>query len=55
MTAKLERQLGDSWQRPKGMHRATHERILDGIFKCEERRDAALAGYLQRLGLLDSF
>lgn len=51
--AKLEARLGEHWQRPKGMHRATRERLLAGIFACEEFRDAALCSYAARLGLLD--
>ena len=50
--SKLERRLGDNWQRPKGMHHATHRRILDGIFACEEWRDAALLAFVQSKGLL---
>lgn len=44
--AKAEAKLGANWARPKGMHEATHERLLSIIGGCEERRDAALAGYL---------
>ena len=51
--SKLERRLGENWQRPKGMHHITRRRILDGIFACEEWRDAALSIYLQRMGMLD--
>jgi hypothetical protein len=42
--------LGDAWKRPKGMHRSTHERLLQVVFDCEQRRDAALADALLRLG-----
>jgi len=45
---KLEARLCDEWQRPKGMHGATYERIWNGIVACEEARDAALCVYLQR-------
>ena len=47
--SKAEAKLGPNWARPKGMHAATHERILSIIFECEERRDAALAGYLDSM------
>ncbi|MFG6417247.1 hypothetical protein ACG02S_25465 [Roseateles sp. DC23W] len=49
---KLERRLGEHWRRPKGMHRATYERIVGGIMACEEARDAALMAFAQRFGLL---
>lgn len=49
---KLERRLGGRWGRPKGMHHATRARILEGIFQCEERRDAALLAYMGGRGLL---
>lgn len=48
--AKAEAELGKNWSRPKGMHRATRERILAVIWKCEERRDDALAEFLIRYG-----
>jgi hypothetical protein len=47
--AKLEARLGRHWQRPKGMHRRTHERLLEGIFECEQTRDDMLAAYLSRV------
>lgn len=50
--AKLEARLAEGWRRPKGMHRATRERIVNGIFDCERRRDEALSAYVHRLGLL---
>lgn len=50
---KLEARLGDNWQRPKGMHRATRARVLAAILKCEEQRELAVAAHLARLGLLD--
>lgn len=51
--AKLEAHLGDNWRRPKGMHRATRERLVECIFDCERVRDDALYGFMQRRGLLD--
>ena len=47
--AKMEARLGPHWQRPKGMHHRTPERLLEGIFACEEIREDALAGYLSRV------
>jgi hypothetical protein len=44
--AKAEAKLGQNWERPKGMHGTTHERLLSIIWDCEERRDAALGAYL---------
>lgn len=44
--AKAEAKLGPEWERPKGMHEATHERLLSVIWGCEERREAALGAYL---------
>lgn len=48
--AKAEAKLEDDWRRPKGMHRATRERIMAVILECEERRDAGLAAFLERHG-----
>ena len=44
--AKLEAKLGPDWQRPKGMHWQTRERLLEGIFRCAQVRDCALAHYV---------
>jgi hypothetical protein len=46
---KVEAKISENWRRPKGMHRATHERLLSIIWDCEERRDAALATPLAAL------
>lgn len=43
---KAERQLGENWQRPKGMHRRTFEKLINFILDCEEQRDAALVRYM---------
>lgn len=51
--AKLEARLGTGWRRPKGMHHATRDRLLKGIWACEEKRDEALEAHLQRLGFCD--
>jgi hypothetical protein len=45
--SKLERLLGENWRRPKGMHRATFERLLERITECEGRRDAALLQWMR--------
>jgi hypothetical protein len=50
---KLEARLGEHWRRPKGMHRATRQRLLDAIFACEELRDEALCAFAERVGLFD--
>jgi len=50
---KAEAKLGGLWQRPKGMHRTTHERLLSIIWKCEERRDDAIATYAAGVLLAD--
>jgi hypothetical protein len=47
--SKLEARLDENWTRPKGMHHATRERIINEIIECEEQRDAALAGFLLRM------
>ena len=49
---KLERRLGGGWGRPKGMHLATRESILEGIFQCEEQREMALLAFMGGRGLL---
>lgn len=46
---KLERKLGDDWQRPKGMHRTTYERLIASLLRCEERRELAIGSLLKRL------
>lgn len=47
--AKIERRLGENWQRPNGMHQATYTKLLATILDCEERRDAALIMAFGRL------
>lgn len=47
--SKLEARLAEGWAKPKGMHRATRDRIIDRIWECEEERDAALMGLLARM------
>lgn len=48
--SKIERRLGDNWQRPKGMHRTTRDRLVSVIIECEERREEGLAAFMQRHG-----
>lgn len=39
---QLEALIGPNWCRPKGMHRATHSRILEAVWTCEEVRENAM-------------
>jgi hypothetical protein len=41
MQAKIERRLGEHWQRPKSMHRTTYDRLMAKIMDCEDERYAA--------------
>ena len=50
--AKAEAKLGGSWSRPRGMHRRTHERLLQTIHACEDMREEALAVIFARLRLI---
>lgn len=43
---KAEAKLGEGWQRPKGMHQTTRERLLGIIVECQEQRHGALADFL---------
>lgn len=45
---KAEQRLGENWERPKGMHAATYDKLLNIITECEERRDDALAIFVAR-------
>lgn len=45
---KAERRLGENWERPKGMHSATYDKLLNIITECEERRDDALPSFVAR-------
>jgi hypothetical protein len=47
--AKAEAKLGPNWTRPKGMHQATRERLMAIIWRCEERRETALASYIESM------
>lgn len=51
---KLERTLaagGDEWgwQRPKGMHRTTFERLTDRLFEIEEARELEITNRVRRM------
>lgn len=46
---KIERQLGPHHSRPKGMHQATHDRLLQAVWDCEAIREHALVQYAARL------
>lgn len=39
---KIEAQLGAHWQRPKGMHKTTHQRLFRKVMELEQWRDDAL-------------
>jgi len=47
--ARLESRLGPNWQRPKGMHSTTYERLTSLLWDCEERRDTVLGAFLHRM------
>jgi len=47
--AKLEARLSPDWERPKGMHQLTYERLLERLSDCEDARDAALELCLARV------
>ena len=44
--AKAEAKLGKYWQRPKGMHHATRQKLMTVILSCEELRENALADFV---------
>jgi len=47
--SKLELKLDPNWKRPKGMHHATHQLIVQRIVALEELRDSLLADFVGRL------
>ena len=49
---KAEAKLGKGWAKPKGMHKATRERLLAIIWQCEELRDEEIERYMLRFGHL---
>jgi hypothetical protein len=46
---KIEKRLGGSWRRPKGMRKATYDRLFAKLVDCEERREDAFASAVARL------
>lgn len=50
--SRIEARLGEHWRRPKGMHRSTHERLMQTIFDCAEDRERTLAAFVERMGML---
>jgi hypothetical protein len=46
---KIERRLGDDWERPKGMHRSTFDLLLEKLESCELAKDDAMLEVLARL------
>jgi hypothetical protein len=50
--SKIEAKLADDWERPKGMHHRTYERLLSAILECEDRRETALAAFMAQRGSL---
>lgn len=49
---RLERRLDDDWARPKGMHLATHRRIIERLIACEHVREQALEAFIRQSPLL---
>lgn len=47
--AKIESRLADGHERPKGMHMATHIKLMNEIIDCAERRNAALVAAFGRI------
>jgi len=45
---KIEAQLGDNWERPKGMRLLTYDRLCNQLATIEEKRDRAFAVFVQR-------
>ena len=43
---KAEAKLCSGWARPKGMHKSTHRKLLEIIWRCEELRDIEIANFL---------
>lgn len=46
---KIEKRLGEDWQRPRGMRQRTYDRLFAELLDCEERRDAALCMVAARI------
>ena len=47
---KIESRLIDGWDKPKGMHWKTYDRLHDEIQECERRKDIALMKAMARFG-----
>jgi hypothetical protein len=45
---KIEAKMGSRWRRPKGMHKASYERLLDAVYRCESEWEAAMGNALKR-------
>lgn len=43
--AAIEKKLGPCRTRPRYMHAATHDRLLDALDRCQQRRNLALIGW----------
>jgi hypothetical protein len=50
--SKIEARLGEHGARPKGMHHATHQRLLAAGQSCEVIRDRELFEFMERAALL---
>ena len=50
--SRVEARLADYWRRPKGMHRRTHERLMQCILECEGTRERALCAFVEKMGAL---
>jgi hypothetical protein len=47
--AKIEKRLGENWQRPKGMRQRTYDGLKDKLCELEGRREGEFAAYVSRL------
>ena len=47
---KIEAKLIDGWDKPKGMHWKTYDRLHDEILECERKKDIALMKAMARFG-----
>lgn len=50
--AKIEAKLAPNWQRPKYMHQTTFKRLRWRLWDLEAARDAALADFVARMGMI---
>ena len=49
---KIEGRLLDGWNKPKGMHWKTYDRLRDEVAGCDRKRNLALMSVMQRKGWL---